>query len=206
MKTVQKISARKGRCLLEPNNCFERWGKFVSKKNGPFHSNSPKSKISPKIKNKTLPVLFFSIQEYNFSKIESVEFCSLPARNQILSSVFSNSSNRWFSWLACILYFSFNRKSSFYFSNVWSIFGFFEAFFRKFLPVFISSSTSFSSQIFLSFSLHNLASFFKTSPLSYFILSANRSSLSFPFFSPIFPFHLHFLLCFLTEFIRFNLR
>lgn len=174
-------------------------------KTGPFRS---KSKIGNFFKDKKFnsPGAFFFIQEYNFSKIESVEFCSLPARNQILSSVFSNSSNRWVSWFACILHFSFNRKSSFYFSNVWPIFGFFEAFFRKFLPVFISSSTSFSSQIFLSFSLHNLASFFKTSPLSYFILSANRSSLSFPFFSPIFPFHLHFLPCFLTEFIRFNLR
>lgn len=183
MKTVQKISVRKGHCLLEPNNYFERWGKFVSQKPVLF-ARSPKSEISSKIKNLTLPVLFFFIQEYNFSKIESVEFCSLPARNQILSSVFSNSSNRCFSWFACILHFSFNRKSSFYFSNVWPIFGFFEAFFRKFLPVFISSSTSFSSQIFLSFSLHNLASFFKTSPL--FLLHSLCESI-FAFFSLLFP-------------------
>lgn len=69
--------------------------------------------------------------------MESAEFCSLPARNNTLSSVFSNSSNRWFSRFACILHFSFNRKSSFYFSRVWPIFRFFEAFIRKYLPFFI---------------------------------------------------------------------
>lgn len=137
--------------------------------------------------------------------MESAEFCSLPARNNTLSSVFSNSSNRWFSRFACILHFSFNRKSSFYFSRVWPIFRFFEAFIRKYLPFFILLQLHFLRKFF-SFSSHNLASFFKTSPLSNFVLSTNRSSLSFPFFSPIFPFQLHFLPCFLTEFIRFYLR
>lgn len=78
------------------------------------------------------------------------------------------------------------------------------------------SGSSFLSSFLLQ--LHFLHKFFFLSPYTtwllssklplffYFILSANRSSLSFPFFSPIFPFHLHFLPCFLTEFIRFNLR
>ena len=158
-------------------------------KTGPFRS---KSKIGNFFKDKKLnsPGAFFFIQEYNFSKIESVEFCSLPARNQILSSVFSNSSNRWFSPVFCI----FLLTENLHFTS--RTFGQFSVSLRRFSGSFFLSS-------FL-LQLHFLHKFFFLSLYTTWLLSSKLSlfltsfslRIDLRFLFPSFPRSSHFIFIF----------
>lgn len=163
-------------------------------KTGPFHSNSPKSKISPKIKNKTLPVLFFSFKNIISAKLKALNFAPYlqEIKFSLQSSVILQIAGSRDSPVFCI--FLFLSTENLHFTS--RTFGQFSVSLRRFSGSFFLSS-------FL-LQLHFLHKFFFLSPYTTWLLSSKLSlfltsfslRIDLRFLFPSFPRSSHFIFIF----------